>query len=363
MTNGKIEPGDKFGEWTVIDKSETKKGYFLCRCSCGTERDVCERNLLRGTSKSCGCSRYKKNLINPNIALIGAIFGEWTVLSLSEIKSGYLHCRCSCGIERDVKKTDLIKGTSTCCGHNRKKVEIGQTYNQLTALERIRENDKTFYICRCSCGQITKVLGSQLTSGKQKSCGCLYKKKIRHNTEVASIEIGTKFGELTVLENLGIKNGRTTYLVRCSCGEIKEVFGSSLFEGMISCGHLRSKAEYKILQFLQNNNISYSYQWTNDNFLLSSGRKCRFDFAIFKNNEDKIPLFVIEYNGSQHYNFAGTGWNNEENYHTTIQRDTEKVALCKKHNIPLEVIPYTEFDNLESIITSLLNKYETHTIE
>lgn len=33
MTNGKIEPGDKFSEWTVIDKSNTKKEYFLCRYS------------------------------------------------------------------------------------------------------------------------------------------------------------------------------------------------------------------------------------------------------------------------------------------------------------------------------------------
>ena len=31
----KIEPGDRFGDWTVLKKSENKKYYYTCRCKCG----------------------------------------------------------------------------------------------------------------------------------------------------------------------------------------------------------------------------------------------------------------------------------------------------------------------------------------
>lgn len=39
-------------------------------------------------------------------------------------------------------------------------------------------------------------------------------------------------------------------------------------------------------------------------------------------------------------------------------RDQEKVRYCQIHNIPLEIIPYTEFDNLPKIIDKLLEKYQ-----
>lgn len=52
--------GKSFGKWTVIDSS-SKRGsrnevYWLCRCECGTVRDVNEKNMTQGLSKSCGCT-------------------------------------------------------------------------------------------------------------------------------------------------------------------------------------------------------------------------------------------------------------------------------------------------------------------
>lgn len=52
-----INPGQRFGRWTVIEKLPKKKGHSscLCRCDCGTVRAVRNGALIKGNSKSCGC--------------------------------------------------------------------------------------------------------------------------------------------------------------------------------------------------------------------------------------------------------------------------------------------------------------------
>lgn len=47
----------KYGRLTVIKEIE-KRGehrYFLCQCSCGTERNISRHGLIFGGTKSCGC--------------------------------------------------------------------------------------------------------------------------------------------------------------------------------------------------------------------------------------------------------------------------------------------------------------------
>ncbi len=62
-----IQPGDRFGRWTVAALSEVRiRGglAYLCICECGTFRVVERQSLHRGRSKSCGCavaSRAKKH--------------------------------------------------------------------------------------------------------------------------------------------------------------------------------------------------------------------------------------------------------------------------------------------------------------
>ena len=62
--------GRQFGRWVVIDKAPKKNGRtaYLCRCSCGTEKEVRASTLISGDSTSCGClqrelvgSRAKKH--------------------------------------------------------------------------------------------------------------------------------------------------------------------------------------------------------------------------------------------------------------------------------------------------------------
>ena len=48
--------GKRFGRYTAIKPVKTSAGTkWLCKCDCGNEKLVFAHNLLRGTSKSCGC--------------------------------------------------------------------------------------------------------------------------------------------------------------------------------------------------------------------------------------------------------------------------------------------------------------------
>lgn len=48
--------GERYGAWTVLSRAATDKwgnAYWLCRCSCGAERNVMVRRLAAGLSTQC----------------------------------------------------------------------------------------------------------------------------------------------------------------------------------------------------------------------------------------------------------------------------------------------------------------------
>lgn len=45
--------GTSVFRWSVI--KYVGKGYYLCRCECGSEKNVYGSNLRKGSTKSCGC--------------------------------------------------------------------------------------------------------------------------------------------------------------------------------------------------------------------------------------------------------------------------------------------------------------------
>lgn len=54
--------GQKFARWTVLKEVKERNGerYYLCRCDCGTEKEVRRNSLVTGNSKSCGCLRKER---------------------------------------------------------------------------------------------------------------------------------------------------------------------------------------------------------------------------------------------------------------------------------------------------------------
>ena len=57
--------GRRFGRWTVIRKTDERDSgggiKYLCRCDCGTEKEVSGKGLRSKVSTSCGC--YNRDVI------------------------------------------------------------------------------------------------------------------------------------------------------------------------------------------------------------------------------------------------------------------------------------------------------------
>jgi|WetSurSiteA1Bulk_404760.scaffolds.fasta_scaffold08870_2 hypothetical protein len=127
--------GKRFNRLTVIKrekppeniKYKTKNSYWLCRCDCGNEKNISYSNLISGHTKSCGC--YKNDLMLNKIRdLTGKKFGELLVIKrINNLekrgnKRTYWLCRCDCGNEKIILKEALLSGCTTSCGcYNRKK--------------------------------------------------------------------------------------------------------------------------------------------------------------------------------------------------------------------------------------------------
>jgi len=52
----------KYNHWEIISDRISKNGrtYYLCRCDCGTEKEVMFKHMKSGDSTNCGCIRNYK---------------------------------------------------------------------------------------------------------------------------------------------------------------------------------------------------------------------------------------------------------------------------------------------------------------
>lgn len=112
--------GRQFARLTVIKEIETtKKGtYWLCRCSCGTEKVIAGRNLTNNQTFSCGCLNAELSSQRSRIDLTGQRFGRYTVLEYVGLRQEctYWKVQCDCGSIKEVRGYNLRKGDVVSCG-------------------------------------------------------------------------------------------------------------------------------------------------------------------------------------------------------------------------------------------------------
>ena len=223
---------------------------------------------------------------------------------------------------------------------------IGKQFGYLTVLEEdkdyvLKNNLKkksTYLKCLCSCGKYTSVRIDHLTSGRTVSCGC-------HIVEIGKNNMNDltnmRFGKLIALEPTN-KRARSSVIWKCicDCGNEVEVSSWNLRNGDTkSCGCLISKGEEEIGQILTANNIPFLKQKTFPDCLSPKNYKLRFDFYV----DNK---FLVEFNGSQHYECHNFGWDNEENHKKLLLYDKIKKEYCLKKQIPLKIIPYYKLNKI-----------------
>ena len=53
--------GLPFSHWTVVKRAANmgKQSAWLCKCVCGKQKTVARTSLVKETSRSCGCQRWK----------------------------------------------------------------------------------------------------------------------------------------------------------------------------------------------------------------------------------------------------------------------------------------------------------------
>ena len=224
----------------------------------------------------------------------------------------------------------------------------GQIFSKLIVIEfdeeKYKEKGRTYWKCRCECGNIVSVQTSNLLNSNTKSCGCLQKEKV---SQVKLCDLtGQTFGELTVIKREFIPNKKGTYwMCECKCGNNTVVREDHLKNGTtISCGCIKSKGELLITQILIENNIDFKTQYSFSD-LKGESLPLRFDFAIFKNEQ---LYCLIEFQGEQHEKPI-TFFGGDETFQMMRKYDNKKEEYCKTNEIKLVKIYYQDIDKLSTM--------------
>lgn len=170
----------------------------------------------------------------------------------------YVHCKCDCGNEKDMKFFLFRTGKIKSCGcllHRDKTGEgrkylSGQTFDRLTVMSDYWEDVNGVNIhmchCKCSCGNEVDIRYNSLVSGGSKSCGCL-KHEYNVSKKGFADNSGRRFGRLVVQKDIR----RTDMPINrhhwceclCDCGNTCLVEYRKLVSGDTkSCGCLYEEA-------------------------------------------------------------------------------------------------------------------------
>ena len=166
---------------------------------------------------------------------------------IKELGGGKVLIRCDCGQEKEVYKSNIMRGNQHSCGgkdcpyhKTGRKLEsisndiTGKRFGQLTVLKELGQGK---VLVKCDCGVQKEMWKASLTKGQVVSCGHLGKMYPGAKLDL----LGERFGSLTVLEPAS--NGNV--IVQCDCGKKLEVSRRSLIEGLAnSCGCKRKEYQF-----------------------------------------------------------------------------------------------------------------------
>lgn len=182
-----VKAGDRFFRLTV-QRTEVLHNGVRCHCQCDCGAGITLGASSLGLVRSCGCAMddyLAKLSTSLTIAMEGKRFGMLTVVERAsdpgKTNGVKWRCRCDCGELTEVRGALLRSGQTKSCGCLRSAKRkpagnlIGKRFGKLTVLARSSKRDNSWAVwsCKCDCGELKNVRGTQLTGGITKSCGCM----------------------------------------------------------------------------------------------------------------------------------------------------------------------------------------------
>lgn len=240
-----IEPNLRFGKLVLIERAGVdSRGYlWVCACDCGNKIVKAQEYFFRRNSFcSCGCANIRK-IRNFDL---NQRFGKLVILKkVGRDKRGSLWlCRCDCGKEVVKAKPYFFRKNNPLrsCGCDQKhrnffKDLTGEKYGRLTVIKLHGiENYRSYWLCKCDCGEEKVICGASLYGGNSRSCGC-YALEIRRkllpgesgfnrllrNYVRGTRERGIKF-ELSVEKFRKIVSGNCNYCGATPANKISDDF-------------------------------------------------------------------------------------------------------------------------------------------
>jgi hypothetical protein len=221
-----ISTGMKFNSWEIMNRIKNKGTipYFVCKCDCGTIKEVSCSNLVGSLSKSCGCVGAQKQRDKIIHELDGKTFGDLTVIGfegVDKFQKTLWKCKCLCGNFKTIRRNALVTGnTKTCgCSHGKEKAGLrnridisGQKFGKLTVINYshsipnikngIKKSSTAYWDCICDCGNTIAVSGLSLRHKYIVCCGTCQLRKNGVKTSSKALELNKMIGK-------GIHNYKT----------------------------------------------------------------------------------------------------------------------------------------------------------
>ena len=286
----------------------------------------------------------RKSYLGQKIGHLLVIDEEYYVNDSGKHKKKYTY-QCDCG-KIFTSKNSIVTSQLASCGCAMKEVvrfscgrDIdNQKFGRLIVLETYWNTSPPTVRCRCECGNEVVVRKSDVQSGHTLSCGCYQKERATQSNIEYHYGYISPYGIKIIEQARTNEKGQWLWTCECFCGKTFEELPARIKNGHVrSCGCLKSSSnETMIANILERNNIKYQREYTFNDCKSNKNYRLRFDFAVQKSNG---TILLIEENGQQHY-YPVELFGGEEGFRATVERDNIKREYCKQNNIQLLELPY-----------------------
>lgn len=272
-------------------------------------------------------------------------------------RNSKLLLKCKCG--HTFRSSYSYISTSKQCQHCKKVAErqakikivkdfVSNVYGYKVLNPEVYETNTTALLFECEQGHLFQMGFNNFKSG-QRCAICSRKRAGRekaHSYDYVKAVVQSGCYELVSEQYI---NSQSKLTMRCHNGHVFQKSYTKFKQGQRCPICQLSKGEETIRKYLESKSIKFTREHSFPD--CRNIEPLRFDFAIYDKHQKLILL--IEYDGEYHY-FPVEG---QRKLKRQQKLDSIKNTYCSTNSIPLLRIPYTQFDNIEAILSSELSKH------